>query len=389
MIRCVIKSRAMSEKSLLKWRETVLSLPPKFRNAASWSSAQDGNVSQILAMRSFQHGTFTFVVLFGKTSVAAGPVHRLSVLRFSNDSFSLPKMTHTVSVEAPEDVGEIAFDVAPIDGFGAWVMLQFSSTRTNFYKFRADAIWIEDPILLHGKTFIHSTSEKFEIAPMCPCGKSQELAFYGAGPNKRLYLVSQTANGFKTTDLRFEIHGRLQNAEGCLINIFAGVWNKLSITKKGASVAQTGKINGLILDIRLFKTAVGTDGAVVLNRKGEVSICLDNDIREVKLAKGSIQSIEVAPDKSILIGDNDGNVYREAIYALNSPVQTLRFPSYVSENVTAICASSNGRVFVAVDGVLWQTDSAIEAQDWKTMAKYIGNILVVCVLIYLTLFIGI
>ena len=326
--------------------------------------------------------------MFGKTSVSIGPVHRLSVLRFSNDSFSLPKMTHTVCVEVPENVGEIAFDVAPIDGFGAWVMLQFSSTRTNFYRFRADAVWIEDPILLHGKTFIQSTSEKFEIAPMCPCGKSQELSFYGAGPNKRLYLVSQTANGLKTTDLRLEIHGRLQNAEGCLINIFADVWNKLLITKKRASVAQTGKINGLILDVRLFKTAVGTDGAVVLNRKGEVSICLDKDVRKVTISKGFIQSIEVAPDKSILIGSDDGKVYREAIYALDSPIQTLQFPYYMSEDVTAICASSNGRVFVAVDGVLWQTDSAIEAQDWKTMAKYIANILVVCALIYLTLFIG-
>lgn len=378
----------MSGHEVLRWRETILGLPPKFRNGVSWASTQDGNVSEIIEMRSFQDDKFTFVVLFGMTSAKSGPLHRLSVVRFSKTSFALPKMTHTLVVEVPEDAGTIGFDVAPVAGFGAWVMLQFGSKQTNFYQIRTDAVFIDDPTAISGTMSAPDRTKKIDIVPACPCGVSQTLSFYGRTAEKKLYLVSLTESGFKAKCLGVVIDGRLRNTRNGLLAIHTTKWSLLDTSRSQASIIQEGKTDGMARDVCFFKTANGTDGAVVLNRSGEALVQIGKDISRIEVGGQDVTAIEIAPDKSILVGLKDGSVHSVAIYALDRPLKTMKFPYYTESKVTGICACPQGRVFVCVDGVLWETDAAIEAQDRWTMARYIGNILIVCILIYASLFIG-
>jgi hypothetical protein len=392
----------MEQPPLCITRETLLGMPPKVRNAASWGVTEDGTQSQIVALRAFSRADYTYVVFHGSTCHKDGVRNMLSIARFHDTTFCLPKMHHTVLVVVPEDVRVDAFEVSWTNGDTACAMVRLSNDTTYFYPILISAVYLDSPIVVRGNVKVEGARGGV-FRPIAPAEAAEGmLAFYGRDDaSSRICVLTEHHGQFTVNKSpRLTVGGesfRLSPSKDLLF-----------FSSRGGGIAPlgTGKATGVtfdlpaadddlvIKDVCVLKTAASEEAGLVvlLGKEGlpcSVRVTIRGEWQAVVLPGDDEPScIFDGRDGCIYIGTTTAAVHRYALYDLARPLSTQRFPSWVSPTVNGIADGPNGRLFVAADGVLWQTDREVEAQGPRTVLRYVGYFVLVFVLIYATLFIG-
>ena len=391
----------MEQPQLSVSRETLLGFPPKVRNSVSWGVAEDGTQNTIVAVRSFSRGEYTYVVFHGLACLKDGVRHMISVARFHGPSFFLPKMHHTVLVVVPDDARVDAFDVSWSDNDTAHAMVRLDNGTTYFYPILIDAVYLDLPVLVRGNTGVVKAS----FQPIAPAeiGKGA-VAFYGMdASSSKVCVLSELRGKFSpsnTTALSVNATTfRLSPANDLLFfSLRNGGIARFGQDKKiGINFSLPSDVDeGLyVKDVCVLPKTVTADDAgmaVLLGSETQsctVMVTIHGEWQKIVLPAGEDAAcIFAGQDGCVYVGTTTAAVHRYAVHNNASPMSTQRFPSWVSPAVCGIADGPNGRLFVAVDGVLWQTDREVEAQGPRTLLRYGVYVALVFVLFYLTLFIG-
>lgn len=374
-------------------RETIMGLPPKFRNVAYWANPDDGFANEIMWMQTFRHDVYTFVVMFGTTSVTTGSLYRLSVLRFADGSFYLPKMHHTVAVELPQGAKPSVFEVAPPRDTTAWVMLR-AGDQTYIYPINTQAIYIEKCRMIRGNVLVEGKGVVSYLEPVSIVPSAKTMCLYCVGmADGILYMMEETPSGFEFTSMGVGVKGSVRAALGDgLVAVDGREWATFRRARLRMEVGSRGRFPEDILDIRVFTTPTHASAALALTSDGErkrVFVGLGKETVEIDIRGETPTAIAMAADGTAYIGTSAGCVHQMAVYSPRAPLLSMRFAYRGCSDVTAVCPSAGGRVFSAVDGVLYQTDRAVEQQTYRTLLVFLAKFLAVCFLIYCTLFMGI
>lgn len=387
----------MESKQLFVSRETLLGLPPKVRNLVSFGSVDDGMQSEIVDVRALSTGGYTYVVFHGMACGKEGVEHVLSLARFHEGSFSLPKMHHTVAFAVPENAKVCAFDVVMETATVAKAMIRLDNKTTLIYPLLLDAVFVDLPSIVRGEVGAGASRES-SFLPIAPAPSG---AFYGwDASSSTVCQLQKVREQFRRSDASVlpicATEFRLCSGEGLIF--FSK--NEGGVTFLGNGKKGTTRFrllpedeNSSIEEVRIFPKAADVTFAVLIRDNDEdrrsVKITAGGEWQSVVLPPGDEPScISVGQDGCVYVGTSTAAVHKYAVYNGSRPLSTQRFPSWVSPQVRSVVDGPNGRLFVAVDGVLWQTDRDVEAQGLRTAARYAAYVLLVCVLIYLTLFIG-
>lgn len=326
----------------------------------------------------------------------------LSIARFHDVSFSLPKMHHTVLVVVPEDASVVAFEVSWTSGDAGHAMIHLSNDTTYFYPIIISAVYLDSPVVVRGNVKVDGAKGGV-FRPIAPAETSEgTLAFYGRDDksSRVCTLVDRHGQFLMDKSPRLTVDGEFSRLSPNKELLF------FSPRRVGIALLGTGKPAGVTFDLPaadrdlvvedvcvLKVTTTEEAGLVVLLGKEGASCCVRITIRgewrELVLPGDEIPAcIFAGRDGCVYVGTTTASVHRFALYNTARPLGTQRFPSWTSPTVSGIVDGPNGRLFVAVDGVLWQTDREVEAQGPRTMLRYVGYVLLVFVLLYTTLFIG-